>query len=279
MRLPAGRAWPGSPGLSGRGRPRLPVGPQRHARRPVLAEPHAEDLVQLDLVALEAEPRPGHVQPPDPGRALADLGDRLVPVLVQVRAPAGQRLGVVLAQVLLVPDLEARVVHQRDQVAGRLELAVGEHVPVDEPVRPPGGLGAVGTGDAVVQQPPLRLQLAVQEREVAGQLGLADVLGQPDRADRVEAGLRHVPVVEVPHLGQVRQAPLLDGPLRPQRLLLGQRDAERLDAVLAGRVHAPCRPSRSPRRAAASPAAAPSLRATRSCLYHCASSSVASSLG
>src|SRR5216683_3706064 len=40
---------------------RLPVGPQRHARLAFAAQPDAEDLVQLDDVALEPEPRAGHV--------------------------------------------------------------------------------------------------------------------------------------------------------------------------------------------------------------------------
>jgi RimJ/RimL family protein N-acetyltransferase len=35
---------------------RLPVGAQRHAGRAVLAQLHAEDLVQLNVVAVEAEP-------------------------------------------------------------------------------------------------------------------------------------------------------------------------------------------------------------------------------
>src|SRR5580692_6682465 len=89
----------------------LPVGAQRHAGGAVRLELHAEHLVQLDVVAVEAEPRARHVQAPDPGRALAYLLDRLVPVRVQVGAPGGQGLGVVLAQVLLVPDLEAGVGH------------------------------------------------------------------------------------------------------------------------------------------------------------------------
>jgi hypothetical protein len=193
--------------------------------------------MQLDVVAVEAEPRTRHVQPPDPGGALADLGDRLVPVRVQVGAPGGQGLGVVLAQVLLVPDLEAGVVHERDQVAGSLELPVGEHVAVDEPGLADGRLGVVGPGDAVVEQPPAGLQLAEQEREVGREVLLADVLGQADGADRVEAGLGHVAVVQVPHLGQARQALALDGGLAPGGLLRGQRDAEGLDAVLPRGVH------------------------------------------
>src|SRR5580698_7893689 len=156
---------------------RLPVGPQRHAGPAIRAELDAEDLMQLDLVALEAEPRPGHVQPPHTGRSLADFGHCLVPVVVQVGAPGGQRLGVVLAQVLLVPDLKAAVVHQGQQVTGTLELAVREHVPVDEAIGNPGRAGVVRPGDAVVEYPPLRHELLVEEREVRRQLGLADVLG------------------------------------------------------------------------------------------------------
>ena len=50
-----------------------------------------------------------------------------------------------------------------------------------------------------------------------------DVLGQPDRGHRVEAGLAHVAVVAVAHLGQIGQALIGDGLLRPGGLLAGQR--------------------------------------------------------
>jgi len=189
------------------------------------------------VVGVEAEPRARHVQPPHPGGALADLLDRLVPVRVQVRAPGRQGLRVVLAQVLLVPDLEARVVHERDQVAGPLELAVGEDVPVDEPLLADGGLEVVRPGDAVVEQAAAGGQLAVQVGEVGREVVLADVLGQPDRADRVEARLRDVAVVQVPHLGEPGQPLPLDRGLRPGGLLGGQRDPEGLDAVLPRGVH------------------------------------------
>ena len=193
--------------------------------------------MQLDVVRVEPEPRPRHVQPPHPGGALADLLDRLVPVRVQIRAPRRQGLRVVLAQVLLVPDLEARVVHERDQVAGPLELAVGEDVPVDEPLLADGRLEVVRPGDAVVEQPAAGVQLAVQVGEVALEVVLAHVLRQPDRADGVEARLRDVPVVQVPHLGEPGQPFPLDRGLRPGGLLGGQRDPEGLDAVLPRGVH------------------------------------------
>src|ERR1700739_4456149 len=90
----------------------------------------------------------------------------LVPVLVEVRAPAGQGLGVVLTQVLGVPDLEAAVVHQRHQESRALKLTVGEHVAVDEPGRGTRRAGVLLPGDAVVEQPALRHELVVQEPEV-----------------------------------------------------------------------------------------------------------------
>ena len=93
----------------------------------------------------------------------------------------------------------------------------------------------VGPGDAVVEQQRAGAHLRLQEAEVRRVVVHADVLGQPDRRHRVEAGLGDVAVVAVTHLGEVGQALLGDGLLRPRRLLLGQRDADRLDAV-AGRV-------------------------------------------
>src|SRR5436305_769493 len=78
---------------------------------------HAEHLVQLDRVALEAEPRPGHVERPHPRTLRPDLGDRLVPVGTEVGAPPGECPRVVLAEVLLVPHLETVVLHRGDDEA------------------------------------------------------------------------------------------------------------------------------------------------------------------
>ena len=85
-----------------------------------------------------------------------------------------------LAQVLLVTDLEPGVVHQRNQQARPCQLTVGEHVPVDEAAAADRRLMVVRPRDAVVEQTAARLQLPEQEREVPRQLGPADVLGQPD---------------------------------------------------------------------------------------------------
>src|SRR6266446_2673349 len=227
----------GSAGTESAGGHWLPVGAEGHAGLAVGGQLDAQYLVQLDLVAVEPQPRPGHIEPPDPGGSLTDLGNGLLPVLVKVGAPGGKSARVVLPQILRVPDLEAGIVQLGDQVSGAFQLAVGEDVPVDEPIGDPRGPAVVRPGDAVIQQPAARIELAVKETEVAGKLRFADVLGQPDRADRVEAGLGDLAVVQMPHLGEVLKARLLDRPLGPQGLLLGQRDAKRSHAVVACRVH------------------------------------------
>src|SRR4029077_2371860 len=135
-----------------------------------------------------------------------------------------------------VADLEAVVVHRARQPARAFKLAVGGDVAVDEAVLVDGRAGVVGAGDAVIQHPAALLQLAVEELEVAGDIGLADVLGDADRADRVEVGLGDIAVVHVADLGQVLKAFALDGRLRPGRLLRGQGYAERLDALVLGSV-------------------------------------------
>ena len=77
----------------------------------------------------------------------------------------------------------------------------------------------LGPGDAVVQQPAARTQLVLQEFEVGRVVLHADVFGQPDRGDRVESGLRYVPVVQVPDLGEMLQSFVDDGLLAPFGLL------------------------------------------------------------
>ena len=96
--------------------------------------------------------------------------------------------------------------------------------------------GVVGPGDAVVEQAPARDQLVPHEREVRRVVADADVLGEPDRAHRVEPGVAHVAVVAEPDLRRGIEALPLDRLLGPGGLLPRQRHADHLDAVVLGRV-------------------------------------------
>ena len=96
---------------------------------------------------------PGHVQAPYFRGGKPDLGDRLVPVIDEVRAPVPQRQGVVRAQVLLVQHLETHVLGLADDPARAGQLPVGEDVAIDESARRRFA-SVVGTGDAVIEQQP-----------------------------------------------------------------------------------------------------------------------------
>ena len=225
------------------------------------------------------EPRPGEVERPDLGGARGRPRGRLVPVVAEVAAPVAAGHGVVLAQVLLVPHLEALVLHDRHHRARAGQLAVGEDVAVDETRARDAGVAVVDPGDAVVEQPPPVTQPVAQEAEVGRVVLHADVLGQPDRADRVEAGLADLAVVAVPHLRGAGQPLLRDGLGGPRRLLLRERDAEGRDAVVLDGVAHHAAPAAARRPAAACPGRRSSLRQTRSYLSACASSRVASAVG
>src|SRR5688572_16658710 len=80
---------------------------QRVAAGAVLRGLGCQHVVELDLVALKAQPGAGHVEAPHPGGAFADLGDAGVPVVHEVLAPGSEGLGVVDPDVLLVLHLEA----------------------------------------------------------------------------------------------------------------------------------------------------------------------------
>ena len=75
-----------------------------------------------------------------------------------------QRLRVVLAQTLDVAHLEPGALHARHDRADLVQLAVGEHVAVDEPAVRERGARPGPLGDAVVQQPALRAQQAENSR-------------------------------------------------------------------------------------------------------------------
>ena len=161
------------------------VGPyERHAGHPALGL-HREHLVQLDSPLDEPHTGPGQVQLPHPGPGFADLGDRLVPVRLEIGTPRRARAGVVLPEVFLVAHLEAVVLDGGDDRTYRLELTIGEDVAIDE-TSGPGRNGRHRPGDAVIEEATLGPQPGGQEPDVAGQVLGPDVLGEADTADRVE---------------------------------------------------------------------------------------------
>ena len=99
--------------------------------------------------------------------------------------------------------------------------------------RSPSGL-VVADGDLVVEQVPHRLEELEHLLEVALVVLHADVLHHADRADAVEIALGHVAIVHHAQFGQILEAFTLDPLLAVFDLLLGQGDAERLDAALGG---------------------------------------------
>src|SRR3954452_10652723 len=164
----------------------LPGRAQREAGVTVAVGPDGEHLVQLDLPPFEAQLGAGQVHPPYLGRGLAGLGDAGVPVRHQVVAPGGTGPAVVLAKVLLVPRFQPGVLQVGDDPADAGQFPVREDVPVDEATPHPGRVDVVRPGDRVVKHPPAGPQLGAQEAEVGRVVRDPDVLGQPDRADRVE---------------------------------------------------------------------------------------------
>src|SRR5207253_6389026 len=130
----------------------LEAGAQGHAADTVVGAA-GEDLVDLGAARFEVHGRGGHVQAPDAGPGQAHVGDGRVPVGLEVGDPLPQGEGVVLAQALEVPDLEARVLDGVDDRAYLVQLAVGKDVAVDE--AGPRETRAVTrrAADGVVQEP------------------------------------------------------------------------------------------------------------------------------
>ncbi len=175
-----------------------------HAAPAVRTRDDAQHLVDGDPPVVEAVGRRRHVQQPDTGSSHPDFGHGRVPVLLEVRHPGPQRLGVVLTKGFDVAHLEAGLLHGQDDLAHVDELAIGEHVAADE--RSGADPRAAHTRDGVVEQPALWLQKPAHGGEVLRALRGPDVLEHADGGDAVERPVPHVPIVLQPDLDLLLQS-------------------------------------------------------------------------
>ena len=79
----------------------------------------------LDATVFKAQCAADHVELPDAGSTLADFGNGLVPVTLEVGNPRSQRQCVMLSQALDVTYLKPRVLHGRHDRSDRMEFLVG----------------------------------------------------------------------------------------------------------------------------------------------------------
>ena len=187
------------------------------------------------LIAPASKPtpsRPCTAATPAPG--VADGGDGVVPVRLEVGDPAAQRPGVVLAQRLDVAHLEAGPLHRQHRVADVDQLAVGEHVATDER-RAARGVAA-DRADGVVEQPATRREQRragsrSSDRGSPGRRAPPSRSTRPRRTARRRAG-------GSPASGSRRDRPpcLGDAPAGVVRLRLADRDADDGDVVMGRRV-------------------------------------------
>ena len=88
--------------------------------------------MDLDRVEFEVQRAARHIQAPQPRLGLPDQRHGLVPMTAEIRVPMMQRQRVMLTQVLLMDDLEARVMDLGLDLPGRCQLPIREYLAVDE---------------------------------------------------------------------------------------------------------------------------------------------------
>src|SRR5207244_5291713 len=133
----------------------------------------------------------------------------------------------------------------RHDTADLVQLAVGEDVPIDEaaPHEPRSGTRQRRSGDAVVEDAATASHQPTQRGEVLVEPRCTDVLEHPDRADRVERAVAHVPVVLHSNLDTLVEPGLANCAPSPVGLPLRERDADRAHAMALRRVYGHAAPA------------------------------------
>ena len=181
-----------------------------------------EYLVDLCTPVFESGRATGHVQAPDTRPCRPDLRDCVLPRAFEVVHPRAQGQRVVLTEALDMARLEPCSLNTRHDRPDLVQLAVGKHVPVDEPASREARTLTEWPADPVVEQSAARPQQRVQSIEVLGKVSEADVFEHADRTDRVEGRVADLAIVLLADVDEVREPSLRDGVSRPLRLTLRQ---------------------------------------------------------
>src|SRR5262245_16836576 len=182
--------------------------------------------------------RTGHVDEPRPQTPLPDHGPRFAPVSFQAVHPMPQRPSIVRSQAFGIPHLEALPRHLFDHRGDMRELAAREDILIDELADAAAELSVAQRvrRDAVVQHQAARPQQPMDLGEVGWQVALAHVLEHADARDLVETLIvGNVAVILQPDLTASGETELRDARADVFMLIPAQRDADRLDPVVAYR--------------------------------------------
>ena len=197
-----------------------------------------EELPQRQPAPVERVRGARHVDAPYAKLLFAHFRARHVRVAFEALDPVPERLRVMLAQRLRIDDLESRVRHAADDTRHVRQFAAREHVFLDEVADAAAQLrGAkLVVRDPMVQHEPAGLENPMDFAEVAAKVAHAHMLEHADAGDLVvQRGRGQVEIVPKLDADAFLQTGLLDPGRDEIVLILRQRDAGRLDAVMLRR--------------------------------------------
>ncbi len=199
----------------------------------------AHDLEDRHVVVLECIRAAGKIHAPDAEFFVVDEGFRLVGLRLEVFRPDVERARIVPAQAFDVNRFEPAALRRFEREADVRQLAVREHVAVDEFAAAERRLAAfrVGRRDPVVHRDAVVGEQVMDAREVERQVLAADVLEHPDARDAVELAFDLAVILQT-NLDPVFQPRGLYTRGRQVELVLRQRHAEtRRAELLRGAQH------------------------------------------
>lgn len=215
------------------------VAPRPRQRFRAAAGLAAHDLEDRHVVVLERIRAAGEIHAPDAEFFVVDEPARLFCVRLEILRPDFERARIVPPQALDVDRLEPAALRRFEREADVRQLAVREHVAIDEFAAAERRFAAfrVGRRDAVVHRDAVVDEQLAHAREVERQILAADVLEHPDARDAVELPVDFAIVLQA-DLDLVLEAGGLHARGGEIELVLRQRHAEtRRAELLRGAQH------------------------------------------